>query len=102
MYETVLIFRKIYIRNRMSIPFPKVNIVVIIITDYMAESLILYEYVQRIVMPAWTTAVRVRSSLYWRRLNAYCMSIVRLVLCPRVTIVLAEQQVRTRAPGATV
>ena len=37
------------------------------------------------VMPAWTTAVRVRSSLYWRRLNAYCMSIVRLVLCPRVT-----------------
>ena len=44
------------------------------------------------VMPAWTTAVRVRSSLYWRRLNAYCMSVVRLVLCPRVTIVLAEQQ----------
>ena len=43
-------------------------------------------------MPAWTTAVRVRSSLYWRRLNAYCMSVVRLVLCPRVTIVLAEQQ----------
>ena len=43
-------------------------------------------------MPAWTTAVRVRSSLYWRRLNAYCMSVVRLVLCPQVTIVLAEQQ----------
>ena len=43
-------------------------------------------------MPAWTTAVRVRSSLFWRRLNAYCMSVVRLVLCPRVTIVLAEQQ----------
>ena len=44
------------------------------------------------VMPAWTTAVRVRPSLYWRRLNVYCMSVVRLVLCPRVTIVLAEQQ----------
>ena len=43
-------------------------------------------------MPAWTTAVRVRSTLYWRRLNAYCMSVARLVLCPRVTIVLAEQQ----------
>ena len=43
-------------------------------------------------MPAWTTAVRVRSTLYWRRLNAYCMSIARLVLCPRVTIVLAEPQ----------
>ena len=47
---------------------------------------------KKTVMPAWTTAVRVRSSLYWRRLNAYCMSVVRLVLCPRVTIVLAEQQ----------
>ena len=44
------------------------------------------------VMPAWTTAVRVRSTLYWRRLNAYCMPVARLVLCPRVTIVLAEQQ----------
>ena len=41
-----------------------------------------------IVMPAWTTAVRVRSS----RLNAYCTSVVRLALCPRVTIVLVEQQ----------
>ena len=45
-----------------------------------------------VVMPSWTTAVRVRSTLYWRRPNDYCMSVACLVLCPRVTIVLAEQQ----------
>ena len=49
-------------------------------------------------MPVWTTAVSVRSTLYWRRLNSYCMqgvccmSVARLALFPRVTIVLAEQQ----------
>ena len=38
---------------------------------------------QEYVMPAWTTAVRVWSTLYWRCLYDYCMSIACLVLCPR-------------------
>ena len=44
------------------------------------------------VMPAWTMAVRVRSTLYWRHLNAHYMSVTRLILWPCITILPAEQQ----------